>query len=151
MNEKTMFRQMFLGENLTELMDKLEKLIYYATGLPWDEDPATEAWKDNKTNNTRYARAACNAIPILVEALDNQLDFRRKINHINAEKDLKIIALEEEAVKYREKIRSLSDDSEFLNCLRSCGVDNWDGYGDATRMMAEASNTEADDNKKEGE
>ena len=26
---------------------------------------------------------------------------------------------------------------EFLNCLEACGVDNWDGYGDAHEMMDE--------------
>lgn len=25
----------------------------------------------------------------------------------------------------------LSEDSDFLNALHNCGVDNWDGYGDA--------------------
>lgn len=25
----------------------------------------------------------------------------------------------------------LFNDSDFLNALRNCGVDNWDGYGEA--------------------
>lgn len=27
--------------------------------------------------------------------------------------------------------------SNFLSCLEACGVDNWDGYGDAQEMMEE--------------
>ena len=31
-------------------------------------------------------------------------------------------------------LQSLLDDSDFLDCLKSAGVDNWDGY-DAAREM----------------
>jgi len=37
-------------------------------------------------------------------------------------------------VKEYEQLKS---HSEFLNCLESCGVDNWCGYGDAQEMMDE--------------
>lgn len=29
----------------------------------------------------------------------------------------------------------LEKDLEFLNALRACGVDNWDGYSDAVEMV----------------
>ena len=29
----------------------------------------------------------------------------------------------------------LFERSELLSCLEACGVDNWDGYGDAIEMM----------------
>ena len=32
-------------------------------------------------------------------------------------------------------IQSLEKDQEFLNALRACGVDNWDGYSDAIEMV----------------
>lgn len=35
----------------------------------------------------------------------------------------------------QEEYDELIEDSEFLNCLRSCGVDNWDGYSDAHNMF----------------
>lgn len=35
----------------------------------------------------------------------------------------------------RKEYDRLTKDSEFLSCLESCGVDNWDGYGDAQEMM----------------
>lgn len=37
---------------------------------------------------------------------------------------------------------SLVKDSEFLSCLEACGVDNWNGYGDACKMLEEDSESE---------
>ena len=34
-----------------------------------------------------------------------------------------------------EDLEKLEDDSYFLNCLDMAGVDNWDGYGEAQKMM----------------
>lgn len=34
-----------------------------------------------------------------------------------------------------EDYNQLEDDSYFLNCLDMAGVDNWDGYEEAQRMM----------------
>ena len=31
-------------------------------------------------------------------------------------------------------LQSLLDDSDFLDCLKSVGVDNWDGYDEAREM-----------------
>lgn len=33
------------------------------------------------------------------------------------------------------KLIQLKDDSDFLQCLKSLGVDNWDGYDDAKEMF----------------
>lgn len=42
----------------------------------------------------------------------------------------------EQMVKITEsEYERLMNDSEFLSCLRSCGVDNWGGYDDAWDMM----------------
>lgn len=32
-------------------------------------------------------------------------------------------------------IDKLEKDLEFLNALKACGVDNWDGYSDAFEMV----------------
>ena len=40
------------------------------------------------------------------------------------------------------ELRNLKEDSEFLNCLKVCGVDNWPGYGDAQQLMNEEENEE---------
>lgn len=37
----------------------------------------------------------------------------------------------------RAEYERLQNDSEFLSCLQACGVDNWNGYGDAKQMMDE--------------
>lgn len=34
-----------------------------------------------------------------------------------------------------EEYDKLKEDSEFLNCLKCAGVDNWDGYSTARDMM----------------
>lgn len=35
-----------------------------------------------------------------------------------------------------EDYNQLEDDSYFLNCLDMAGVDNWDGYEEAQRMVS---------------
>ena len=37
----------------------------------------------------------------------------------------------------KEYFDELYDDSDLLNCLRNCGVDNWDGYDEAQEMFRE--------------
>jgi hypothetical protein len=37
----------------------------------------------------------------------------------------------------KEEYERLLEDSEFLNCLRAQGVDNWVGYDDAVDMLRE--------------
>lgn len=34
-----------------------------------------------------------------------------------------------------EDLEKLEDESYFLNCLEMAGVDNWDGYSEAQKMM----------------
>lgn len=34
-----------------------------------------------------------------------------------------------------KRYKQLIESEKFLNCLEACGVDNWDGYGDAWEMM----------------
>jgi hypothetical protein len=37
----------------------------------------------------------------------------------------------------KTEYKKLIDNSTFLDCLESCGVDNWDGYSDAIKMFEE--------------
>ena len=37
----------------------------------------------------------------------------------------------------KEEYEELLKDSQFLDCLRGAGVDNWDGYDHAMEMMKE--------------
>lgn len=36
-----------------------------------------------------------------------------------------------------EQYNKLNRDQDFLLCLQGCGVDNWEGYGDAVEMFEE--------------
>jgi hypothetical protein len=37
----------------------------------------------------------------------------------------------------KEEFDELKKDADLLECLRQCGVDNWDGWGDALQMREE--------------
>lgn len=45
--------------------------------------------------------------------------------------------MEEKIIITLKEYNNLLNQAEFLNCLEACGVDNWDGYGDACEMMEE--------------
>jgi hypothetical protein len=45
---------------------------------------------------------------------------------------------EAERLRDRAEIERLRSQLVFLECLESCGVDNWSGYGDAQEMFNEA-------------
>ena len=41
-------------------------------------------------------------------------------------------------IKTLEKqLKDCEEDVLFLNCLHACGVDNWEGYGEARKMIRE--------------
>jgi hypothetical protein len=37
----------------------------------------------------------------------------------------------------QDEYDSLKEDEKLLDCLRICGVDNWDGFDDAHNMFEE--------------
>ncbi len=37
----------------------------------------------------------------------------------------------------RKMFEKIVEDSNFLDCLKACGVDNWEGYGLAVQMFNE--------------
>jgi len=39
------------------------------------------------------------------------------------------------------KLKELMESALFLECLESCGVDNWSGYDDAREMYREATDS----------
>ena len=57
------------------------------------------------------------------------LDNKNIVDIQNIAKELKDYTL----VK-TSHLQSLLDDSDFLDCLKSAGVDNWDGYDEAREM-----------------
>lgn len=42
--------------------------------------------------------------------------------------------------RLEKQLKNSEKDVRFLNCLRTCGVDNWEGYGEAQKMMWENDN-----------
>lgn len=46
------------------------------------------------------------------------------------------MSIEPEMITIKKELYDmLVQDSDLLDALRSCGVDNWEGYGDAMRMV----------------
>lgn len=42
-------------------------------------------------------------------------------------------------IKTLEKqLEDCDEDIQFLDCLRACGVDNWEGYSEARKMMRDS-------------
>ena len=58
------------------------------------------------------------------------LDNKNIVDIQNIAKELKDYTL----VK-TPHLQSLLSDSDFLDCLKSTGGDNWDGYSEAQKMM----------------
>lgn len=54
--------------------------------------------------------------------------FDQLMSHLNGEENSM-------AEEFRAELEKVQEESEFLNCLKACGVDNWDGYSDAQQMM----------------
>lgn len=54
--------------------------------------------------------------------------FDQLMSHLNGEDN-------DMAKEFRASLEKVQENSEFLECLKSAGVDNWDGYSDAQNMM----------------
>ena len=54
--------------------------------------------------------------------------FDNLLSHLNAEDN-------DMAAEVRAVLVKVVEKAEFLDCLKACGVDNWDGYSDAQEMM----------------
>lgn len=54
--------------------------------------------------------------------------FDQLMSHLNGEDNSM-------AEEFRAELEKVQEDSEFLECLKAAGVDNWDGYSEAQEMM----------------
>ena len=54
--------------------------------------------------------------------------FDQLMSHLNGEDNSM-------AEEFRAELEKVQEDSEFLECLKSAGVDNWGGYSEAQEMM----------------
>lgn len=54
--------------------------------------------------------------------------FDQLMSHLNGEENSM-------AEEFRVELEKVQEKLGFLDCLKACGVDNWDGYSDAQNMM----------------
>lgn len=104
----------------TVLSDSEEKL----------EEALSKKDKDYKVEN-RWSRITSKREIPLSNVLVSELSITEflELDKISNEDNGNVISVD------AERYYSLLEDSEFLSCLRACGVDNWSGYGDAYEMM----------------
>ena len=55
-------------------------------------------------------------------------EFDQLMSHLNGEDNSMV-------EEFRAELEKVQEDSEFLECLKAAGVDNWDGYSEAQEMM----------------
>ena len=70
------------------------------------------------------------------------LDFLRDERSRDHTKDL--TELIKEVEKLWGEVYRMKEDVELLDCLNAAGVDNWEGHGEAYRMMAERARGETE-------
>lgn len=64
------------------------------------------------------------------------LEFYRKLlSHLNAEDNDMASEFEAKLMELLGQQDQLNEDSQFLQCLKNAGVDNWDGYEIAQEEM----------------
>lgn len=49
--------------------------------------------------------------------------------------DAYIVELLDKIKTLEKQLEDCNKDIQFLDCLRACGVDNWEGYSEARKMM----------------
>jgi hypothetical protein len=63
------------------------------------------------------------------------IDAGKVVDDYIAELKKKISDLEAQLLQQNAQLEKCDDDICFLECLRAAGVDNWEGYDEALRMM----------------
>lgn len=61
--------------------------------------------------------------------------YRALLSHLNAEENDMACEFEDKLQELLCQQDQLNEDSQFLQCLRNAGVDNWDGYSFAQEEM----------------
>lgn len=61
--------------------------------------------------------------------------YRQLLSHLNAEENDMALGFEAKLIELLNKQDQLNEDSQFLQCLKNAGVDNWDGYSIAQEEM----------------
>ena len=80
-------------EKIKAVLSDINEARDRATQGYWDENPATQEWKDNKVNNAVFIRLAANKITSLTKALEIAVDYiHDNYNDPAAQKALKQIS-----------------------------------------------------------
>ena len=61
--------------------------------------------------------------------------YRQLLSHLNAEENDMALEFEARLIELLNQQDQLNEDSQFLQCLKNAGVDNWDGYSIAQEEM----------------
>lgn len=61
--------------------------------------------------------------------------YRQLLSHLNAEENDMALEFEAKLIELLNQQDQLNEDSQFLQCLKNAGVDNWDGYSIAQEEM----------------
>lgn len=65
------------------------------------------------------------------------IDAGKIVDDYIAELKKKISDLEAQLLQQNAQMEKYDEDIAFLECLRAAGVDNWEGYDEAQKMMRE--------------
>ena len=61
--------------------------------------------------------------------------YSQLLSHLNAEENDMALEFEAKLIELLSQQDQLNEDSQFLQCLKKAGVDNWDGYSFAQEEM----------------
>lgn len=61
--------------------------------------------------------------------------YSQLLSHLNAEENDMALEFEAKLIELLSQQDRLNEDSQFLQCLKNAGVDNWDGYSFAQEEM----------------
>lgn len=61
--------------------------------------------------------------------------YSQLLSHLNAEENDMALEFEAKLIELLSQQDQLNEDSQFLQCLKNAGVDNWDGYSFAQEEM----------------
>ncbi|QEM43020.1 hypothetical protein AC4HA13_0049 [Escherichia phage vB_EcoM_4HA13] len=61
--------------------------------------------------------------------------YSQLLSHLNAEENDMALEFEAKLIELLSQQDQLNEDSQFLQCLKNAGVDDWDGYSFAQEEM----------------
>lgn len=72
-------------EIIKDELERINEARAKATQGEWDDQPASQQWKDNKANNAAFCRLAANEITRLTKALSVAVETLQTMNHLEVQ------------------------------------------------------------------